>query len=141
MSEPNLEEAIPQGWYLEAPTSLAIIDGLSSMPTPGEDGYRPDGPLSQVGALSSDIGSGAGAGGTADKTATQSQEDPSYAGVVTLLVGGIFLFLICRTRLGYVIVYYCVALTILFILLTNAQWIYAVFKPLDQATAGIGIGN
>lgn len=138
--EPTLED-IPRGWYLEAPTSLAIIDGLSSMPTPGEDGYRADGPLAQVGALSSDVGSGAGAGNTAATTPTQSNEDPSYVGAVTLLLGGIFLFLAIRTRLGYVIVYYVLCLTILFVLLTNGPWILAAFAPLDQATAGIGTGT
>lgn len=141
---------MPRGWYVSAPTHPALVDGVSSMPTPGEDGYGPDSLLSQVGALSSEVGAGAGPDGVASPIGGKSggganagelTPDHTYNGIVSILVAILFIWLALKTRLGYVVLYYMVVLLLLYFIISNAAWVAAALQPLDDATAGIGTGT
>jgi len=48
-----------------------------------------------------------------------------------------FLALITRTRLGYTLVYYALALVLLFLILTNYQWIASALAPIANAQGSL----
>lgn len=57
-----------------------------------------------------------------------------YQWLVAWLVVILFGILIARTRIGYTMLYYMAALSLLFLLLTNSSWIAAAVKPITGPT-------
>lgn len=57
-----------------------------------------------------------------------------YQWLVAWLVVILFGILIARTRIGYALLYYMAALSLLFLILTNYKWIQAAVKPITGDT-------
>lgn len=135
-------QAMPLGSRYESPDWLESYPGMASMPTPGENGYGPEPSLAEIPyGASGGTGAAAPPTGVTDPTsgapggsssAQPLTSNAAYNWLVAWVVLLIIMALIIRTNLGYRIVYYALALTLLFLLVTNAQWIAAALSPFNQ---------
>lgn len=131
-------QALAPGMVYGAPDWLESFDGASAMPTPGEDGYGPEPSLAAMPYGSS---GGVGAGAPSDTVVAgipaasgppPLTSDAAYNWLIAWIVLGVIIALIIRTAVGYRIVYYALALALLFLLVTNATWIASALAPFND---------
>lgn len=130
-------QAMPLGVRYEAPDWLESYPGMASMPTPGENGYGPEPSLAEIPyGASGGVGAAVPPTGVTESGGSSSAQpltsNAAYNWIVAWVVLLIVMALIIRTSVGYRIVYYALALTLLFLLVTNAQWIAAALSPFNQ---------
>lgn len=140
-------QALAPGMVYGAPDWLESFDGASAMPTPGENGYGPEPSLAAM-----PYGSVGGVGAALPPTASSETptrtitdhtsdgappltSDAAYNWLIAWIVLGVILALIIRTAVGYRIAYYALALTLLFLLVTNATWIASALAPFNDLQA------
>lgn len=135
-------QTLAPGLQYHAPDWLEVFDGASAMPTPGENGYGPEpslaampyGSVGGVGAYVPPTASSETPGNTPTPPLTS---DAAYNWLVAWLVIGVIIALLIRTAVGYRIVYYALALALLFLLVTNATWIASALAPFNDLQAKV----
>ena len=98
--------------------------------------------LSQSGAEQSTLSGpmDAGASGAASTPAPASGAAAAWAWVLAFAVLGFFVWLVNKTRIGHVILYYLLVLAVVSTAVMNYRWISSALAPLSNL-AGSGAGG
>ena len=84
-------------------------------------------------------GTGPSAATAAQTPSDQSSGAVAFAWLLAWTVMGTLLWLLNRTRIGHLIVYYLLVLMIVLLLVTNAGQFAQALKPFTDAVAGQGV--
>ena len=106
--------------------------------TRGQNPYQ----LSQSGAEQSTLSGpmAAGASGAANTPAPVSGAAAAWAWILAFAVLGFFLWLVNKTKIGHVILYYLLVLAVVSTAILNYRWISSALAPLSNL-AGSGAGG
>ncbi len=91
----------------------------------------------------------AGASETVDEGPTSAshtspaggQNFSTFQWILAWSVLGVVLLLLARTRIGYLLIYYALALSILFLIVTQYQWFAKALAPFQALGAGLTVDN
>lgn len=65
----------------------------------------------------------------------------TFQWILAWTVLGVVILLLIRTRIGYLLAYYALALSIIFLLVTQHQWFASVLAPFRSLAPGLVVNN